>query len=346
MITMLIDVIDDVKSFMEREASAYKNILYAKSFKGKEFFTISIIEEGDITYYCESSVIIMKSKQSYYFRPMNKRGFTIDKGKFKLWFGTTSKSLSLDIIFKHYKIDWIDKSLYPILSPSILGSVITGKITNPTDVAKKYLSYIRCKDVSHKLYLQCLDKKLNPSFLFKIMNVSTDKNHALEYILGNNYYNILKDTVEQAEVLDYKIDFKWSALRIKEEHKKLTNMIMDIEAEYIEDVNLYYELPEYPKEFTLLKTIKDVYREGKSMNHCLYTNYARQMINGSYAAFHVTLNDEEATLGLCRGWNNRWEYSQCYSYGNKSISNEMKMFVNDYCMKLSNSLSGCKVLLE
>ena len=185
-----------------------------------------------------------------------------------------------------------------------------------------------------------LDKKI----FYKYAVVAKDVNHFLEAWLKRGENKIfdqnLFDMMNQfGNILNKKIDFRWSAKRMLEEHDKATEEIMKVELETLEEYEIKYPKIELPKEFELLKTQKRVFEEGMKMRHCIYTNWWSSLKSKNYIAFHVTLNGEEATLA-CNIFSvknkddDKYQYeltfSQCYKKRNQSISNEMQDFCHEW----------------
>jgi hypothetical protein len=164
---------------------------------------------------------------------------------------------------------------------------------------------------------------------------------------------IIQDMIKEAQILDRKINYNWSLLRLKKEHSKWTKEIMKAELDLLEDVDVpntdiidKYTLPE----FKLLKTQKEVFMEGSMMNHCLYTAYWDSIKSGRYLAYHVKLDNEECTLGVNLDMNNDKEpsvaYQQCYLAHNKLISPTMKKFTIDFVNQLDEKIKTEKINIK
>jgi hypothetical protein len=150
----------------------------------------------------------------------------------------------------------------------------------------------------------------------------------------------------QAVILNRKIDYTWSEKRIKSEHDQWTKDLMAIEAENLPDETVdtdkFHGL--FPNNWELLNTQKRVYIEGKAMSHCVYTNYWPSIKSGQYLAFHVSLNGEEATLGIELG-THKWKIHQLYAKYNAHVSSQMRTHVENALHPL-NSGDQTKRLLS
>jgi hypothetical protein len=119
---------------------------------------------------------------------------------------------------------------------------------------------------------------------------------------------------------------------------------MEIEIQSLEDspVDNVDKYDRYTLEgFKLLKTQKEVFFEGKTMHHCLYTAYWTSIKNGNYLAYHINIDGEEATLGVYLDRHSKDRsvyYSQCYTAYNKRISSELEVIVADFVAELNKQV--------
>ena len=79
--------------------------------------------------------------------------------------------------------------------------------------------------------------------------------------------------------------------------------------------------------FKLLTTKKEIYTEGKVMNHCIYTNYWSSVQNGNYLVYQVDWFGERATLG-CYMSDEKITVNQCYRHSNRAISSGLTDLIN------------------
>jgi hypothetical protein len=148
--------------------------------------------------------------------------------------------------------------------------------------------------------------------------------------------------------LKKKIDYKWSHLRLVEEHKAWTEQIMQIELDTLDDkvISGIERFERYtPTGFKLLKTQKEVFYEGKTMRHCVYTAYWNSIKQGRYLAYHINLKEEEATLGV-NIYDDKLVYNQCYTRYNGSISTKMSALVNHFVDELNEQVKRDGVLKQ
>jgi hypothetical protein len=175
-----------------------------------------------------------------------------------------------------------------------------------------------------------------------MLSVAKDQDHYLQKCIResgsfpetDSFY--LTDLIKQAQILGRQIDFTWSHNRIKEEHQNWTKEIMEVEVNDMVDITAESTLPflEFKQDgFKLLTTKKEVYAEGKGMNHCVYTNYWNSVQSGHYLVYQVDWCGERATLGCYMG--DTITLNQCYGYGNKGISSTLNDKVDSFLSNLN-----------
>jgi len=291
----------------------------------------------------------------------NKYGFTYDKDKkdFKFWFGRSIHEippLMLYDVFRHFNIDWygiLSPSLASLLNATMVKNMIKGKITNPRDYVKAYLktSPYRKSGISSELFYKTFanGNVQSPKSYRKIIEYSTDPNHALELITsqnGNGYINhTITDLYDQAAVLDRKVNPKWSEARMKEVHAEWTREIMSVEVKSIKQHD--YEYPEIalPDGLEIIANNYELFEEGTTMKHCVYTNYESRIRSKQYFAFRYDKDGIRATLGVDKYNSNNATFNQMYGIGNSpvptDIADTMKEFINtDYFQKWCDGQSN------
>lgn len=338
---------ENFTNFMSLPEGTYKNIVYNKEIRGHTFKEANIAKDGGKTYYSVSSFQVMKNKGAYYVKRTHKDGFTLnEKGKVSVWFGKTIFNLPhLILVCKYFNMNWFSTQLMPYITKSIFEKMLSGKLTNNSDIMKAYVKINRL-DVSPKKFLDTvMDKQWTKSDLLRHFSVAKDQNHVLDWFTKKDEDNkgylrshTMNDLIDQAGILGRKIDFKWSEKRINEEHKLWTREIMAEELKMMEDIR-----PEWIEKykpfsisgFRLMESQKEIFEEGTYMDHCVYTNYWSSIKNGSYLVYHLTKGDEEATLGL-NLYADKITFNQCYRKRNELISDELQKDVESFIKHLNN----------
>lgn len=340
---------EEYTNFISLPMGVYKNIQFYNNIQGRAFTESSLCKKDGCTYYSHVTFKVKKSKNGYYRQNTIKNGFTLnEKNKLQVWFGKNIFELpGINDIFKHMNLNWLHTKLIGYVTKGIAEKMLTGKITNNIDLVKAYIKVMRL-NCSPKLLCNVIETcDYSKPLLLSLLGVSKDQNHLLEKCMStyanpnsedekpSSYFTM--DFVKQAQILGRQIDFMWSVKRMREEHQKWTKEIMDVEVNDMQDVVVETLLPylEFKRlGFTLLTTKKEIYAEGKSMNHCVYTNYWNNVQHGGYLVYQVEYRGERATLGLYI--TDTIMFNQCYGYANRPVSEECKLYVDDFVRSLNS----------
>lgn len=322
--TELIKVPQIFTDFMAMPESIYKNIIYFKDISNHSFPESNIFLKDDKIHYSFRNVAVKKKGNKYYTKQTNKQGFTLDNGKLSIWFGKSIETITgIEDVFEHFGYNWLDNRLMPYITKSIAEKIFKGKITNNKDIIKAYIKVMRL-DVSPQVMLDMvLTSYITKVNFLSYASVAKDLNHLITFLLDKERDNpyIIQDLAQQAKILGYQIDFKWSDSRINEEHKKWTKEIMYIQKDYISKdpiVGIDKYIHTSTNEFELLDTEYKIFEEGTLMNHCLYTNYLNPIREGRYLAYHGIVSGIECTLGVSK-YEDTYQYNQCYGKGNTHL---------------------------
>lgn len=354
---ILLPVQQEFHDFMKMEPGVPKNIIYYRQMMGRTFTEANICKKDGCIYYSCTDMSFKKSKNSYYVQRKNRNGFTVDKkGKINVWFGKNIYEIPhIDKVFQYFNFNWITNSrIYPYITKGILEKMIAGKITNTTEIIKEYFKKMHI-NASPSLFIKFLDKCDSSKVeILRIAGVAKDLNHYFEDRISSttadfnnpyphDYYSrnqLLNDMVQEALILGKKIDYTWSLNRLKEVHKEWTEQIMKIEIESLDDVSVqgieYFD-KFTPEGFKLLKTQKEVFAEGSLMKHCVYTAYWTSISYGTYIAYHVNYQGEEATLGI-NIYDDLVQFNQCYSRYNQTPSDNLQCMVRNFVDDLNYNL--------
>lgn len=235
----------------------------------------------------------------------------------------------LDIIFKYKGYNFIENKFYNFITKTSLEKIFAGKITNTKLLLKHYLKSIRVDCSYSKLYKLIKDNKCDKHLFYNLAKNSLNANHLIDFINSKKLedYHIF-DINKEASILGKKINYKWSEKRFQLEHKINTKTIMDVEVKYLQDIE--YNYPCLIKKYDGIKLIrnnKELFKEGKIMNHCIYSSYGKSIESKHYVAFHIDYNGEEATTM----WGvNDLKIIQTYGYGNSKCSNELIEYVTKF----------------
>jgi hypothetical protein len=315
----------------------YKGEIYA-------FSTTSRKETDTHIYWCNSNRQPRFENNRLFYLNSNKAGVSFDKEKktIKIWFGNSIQLLEgtiLPDIINFFKLDWFSAmsySLRTLLNKTMLQNMIKGKITNPRDYVKAYLKTSPYKnlDLSPELFYKTfMENEFNsPKGFKKYILYTTNPNEGLEHVAKQRttmYNGELEDLFSQAEMLDRKVNLKWSETRMKEVHAEWTRELMGMAIKSIQPVDYNYPEIETPEGISLIKSNIELFEEGTTMKHCVYTNYERSVRNKTYYVFRYDREGVRATVGV-----KMHEYypviDQMYGPRNTQIDQEHKNYVQQW----------------
>lgn len=211
--------------------------------------------------------------------------------------------------YKLYNKKDILKHIYKIPYPVI------EKFTTDGDGYKVFEHY----------YLKPLIKKIKEHAI-NIENLTP------QFVL-NEYFS---DTLNMADILQYKINCNWSVKRLKEMHDKWAKELLAFQLEFepliqLNIHNVYLMFAEFTN-YELLKTNHDLIAEGKLMNHCVGT-YTNSVNSGRCAIFRVAGHTLEVSYHntdyfSSNDKSNKLHMSQLRGFSNASAPKELKEAVS------------------
>lgn len=345
--TIIKDIPAAVKAFMEMPSGIPKNYRYSK-FPLKEFETISLYQKGKDYYFGSTTFKLNKNKSSYYLKVKSRTGLSFKSNKLSIWYGRSIDNFPyLDELFKIMNWNFIEKNSNGYITKGILEKLFKGKITNSRDILKEYAKSVRLKASTELLY-QAVNKGLKKIDFYRYGSMAENVDNFLQYYVEvkrvNPHYD---DLMNQFSILEKKINFRWSEKRVMQEHTEATKALMEYEVGVLSDKKIEYKGLIIPKEFEILDNQKRTFIEGKTMNHCVYTNYWKRIEKGEYVALHVKLNDEDATLGLLVDKDKKLKFNQLYSYRNSQVSEDMKKLCTNWVENIADyKLEGNDFILS
>lgn len=238
--------------------------------------------------------------------------------------------------------------------PTILKAVLTNRIYSEETLVKRIASQIyKMKNVQWKLLRDYLVKQESKHFgisLFDLNIYTKDINNSLKVILqcweeGNyDYLRVIEDTIKNAIVLEKKVNLLWSPKRMNAEHLKMVIEISGLLLDETADTPIHDTVIEN-KDIKMLNTEKEVFVEGSSMRHCLFTNYLKSIKKKKYLAFHMEL-PERCTIGI-RLNNGEPELDQAYRSGNRPLKESSTYeIIKDFIRSKINEISALMTFQE
>lgn len=159
--------------------------------------------------------------------------------------------------------------------------------------------------------------------------------------------SLVADAVDLALQLNKKINFNWSRNKFRDINVQWSRELMrkDIEKRNPKDI---YKNKELIKGAKLLSSERDVFEEGMTMHHCVYTNYWGLIESGKYIALHLnsTVNSLGITLGVqvMYDYNNKDNiisklvFDQAFYAYDKILSTEDSQMCKDYLIDNEDNL--------
>ena len=181
----------------------------------------------------------------------DRKGLTYDKKtkKVKLWYNSTMYSFShyeMRRLFEHMNVQWfinIHETVSGLITPTILGKVLSGKITDELEFCKEFIKskpWLKNSDVTPEKLADLLiyfhknngNNTTLGSFIQAFSVAKSGRVLCDQILNGNsNRYYILHQVIEQALALNEKIDFSKDVQEIEKLSNRFKKMIMKLKLE-------------------------------------------------------------------------------------------------------------------
>jgi hypothetical protein len=181
----------------------------------------------------------------------DRKGFTYDKHtkKVKLWYNSTMYSFShheMRRLFEHMNVQWfinIHETVYGLITPTMLGKVFSGKITDELGFCKEFIKskpWLKNSDVTPEKFVDLLiylyKNNRNTTTLgsyIQAFSVAKSGRVLCDKIMSNgaNDFYRLSEIIHQALALDQKIDFSMPEQEIEKLSNRFKRMIMKLKLE-------------------------------------------------------------------------------------------------------------------
>lgn len=148
MTTVLLNTIHEkTKEALKWSKESQRLAWHTDSFPKSNWELVTCFEDDTKLAYSEKEYCVRMGNQVFPF-VRHKCGFGLDKKtkKITMWWGSSvMKLMKVRLLLKAKGIDWIDNSLFPYITPTILGKLLLNGITNEEQLLKKILSVQRIK---------------------------------------------------------------------------------------------------------------------------------------------------------------------------------------------------------
>jgi len=202
------------------------------------------------------------------------------------------------------------------LTGACIGNIISGKYSSESDLIKHFIRF------NLKQSYKAVDFRKAKAFLFNdadhrrrnyrhdslmyFSRLAKNVNDFFDWVEHiDNDTTLLQDMTSQACALGRTIDFKWSERKLNDVHQAWSIEIMKFKEKYLTQKQYYadYVLEDLYKllpavNIKIITNALDLYREGYTQKHCVYTNYNYNVEAKTYFVFHDEVCG--ATIGVHR----------------------------------------------
>lgn len=189
---------------------------------------------------------------------------------------------------------------YKLINKRTLKAILDGKITSQEGLYKFYIRTMYHHPIPWKLYREYLACG-NLVSIYDIIDFTKNPETSLRAWVQNCYSErntLMRDTLECAARLREKVDLSWSTKRLQYEHQQQIYKLNVLEIGSKDSTPMWDDIPETDEVHPLVSE-RNVFEEATLMQHCLYSNYYRNMKRNNYIAFSITPKGmPRATLGV------------------------------------------------
>lgn len=307
----------DQLTYFDMDPMEFKILYHTNRIRST--FTVADICLDDTNFYVGYTMFQYKLSNigKLYVKIIKKEGFSFKNKKVLFWFGgkvnewLTTKFEILILVCKYLKLEWVtqlDIRIWRMLTKTMLEKILSKSITNPEDLMRYILKYkIRVK-ASHNLTLKFFKEvgvHYMTAFMFqKLLRYSSNPDLTIQNIRSLEAIPNIDDILTQCEILGVKYNPKWSPKRFNDFHTKCSKELMAYEIKHVPDHTIEYTNEKLdlsliecynPK---LLTTSREIFEEGYSMHHCIYTNYMTKINEGNYFVISMTIQNTRVTVGI------------------------------------------------
>lgn len=242
------------------------------------------------------------------------------------------------LLLSAFGVECLDGYEQYIRKPQLIG-ICKGKITNPEMLVRDFFKRTyHLTNIDWRIYAAGYPRLMK--CFGSLSNVlDTAGRGGLDYLMGQyakdkvefEHERLMFDTVHECLYLDRGFNPKWSFKRLVSEHSKMSLAILDLEADSVPDEHFYEkEMPVRRRGLAgkVISCVKDLYREGKEMSHCIYRCYNDIIAKGEYLALSITA-PERCTVGI-RVYKEKVEVEQIHSYHNAAVTDKTDTLVREW----------------
>lgn len=193
-----------IKKFMERTDLEAKRVNYF-TYLPADFPTSSILIKDDGTiHYSQSMGKVQISKNSYYIKYHNKKGFTFDGKDLRVWFKGRFEQLDIYAFLKAMNME-VAQMYTNYITATILKNILKGKIEcTPIEILKAYFKTSRIPRECVAPYFLKMETGNYPNKY--LLTLARDHTTSVYDFIMNYGDNVDFDILKNAQILNEKID--------------------------------------------------------------------------------------------------------------------------------------------
>ena len=261
-----------------------------------------------------------------------------------------------------------DSNLIPLVlrNKNIIGSIVKGTLTNWADTWKRYCRLAYGIKTDFKLMEQYVSKLYDSNKAYSyflpspsmVIEFATNWQSAMRALMKNPtaddsrlYYDLLED----AFLLNKKVNLCWSIKRCQQEHQRNIDEILLAQESALSDEPIHNSLAEDDTfnsggtSFRILNSEKSVFKEATEMHNCIYSHYFPKIRNGNYLVLSTETQAEgKIDIGYC--WDttkNCFTFEQIHTIRNGCVPVQVRSDLlekveahKDYLVQLHDELVG------
>ena len=260
----------------------------------------------------------------------------------------------LKVIIETFYLDWIKG--WPLqlikVNKTLWAMVLSGKITNPEQLAKKF-SKLYFKGVYSYAALKCYYNMRAPMVgsLWDIYYHTTNPNLYIlkfsdilkeDYDYGCGIDTLLRDTLLYCKFENSKLNPLWSTHRIAKEHQK--QIERDNLSKLLEHDDTPIATPFSSEGFKPILTEREAFLESQIMSNCVYSCYWSSIKNGTYIVVTGEFEGKRIDIGididsqLLNSIVCPFYLSQVHTAYNGSVSDNCRCFVSRWIERNKENL--------
>lgn len=228
-----------------------------------------------------------------------------------------------------------------LLNKNIVGSIVKGTLTNWADTWKRYCRLVYGIKTDFKLveqYVQYIydtaTEYYSPSPV-RVIEFTTNWQNAIRTLMKSHTsedYRLYNDLLEDAFLLNKKVNLCWSIKRCQQEHQRNIDEILLAQESALSGEPIHNSLAENDTfnsggtSFRILNSEKSVFKEATEMHNCIYSHYFPKIRNGNYLVLS-TETEAEGKIDIGYFWDKKkrsFSFEQIHTIRNGYVPDQVR----------------------